>query len=429
MNYLKLYLVIFLSSCLLAEDDASFDKLNKEKVKIEKEIQVRNKEINDLNKDLKLIEKKITKTTDSLNSATQKAIKGQKDLISIEEKINKNSYAIQSIELELSQIESKINLEENRISSFQLKIDSLETIVKSISTEIKTLPNKIYAAQTGSNTSWKEKKYLKKLIEIEDQNFKEELDLQVQKKKLYQAKLQLENSLIKLELTLKDKTRLLSLKKKTLENLKLDQNIKSKMLSKLKKDKKTIEKELKRREKEKKDKQDQIESMNQLIEKLISDKSKNKLRTDELTRIRKEKKKEISGNFSTMKGKLIWPNNGNLEVKFGNQINPELKTITENTGIEIRCTNSPKVISVLDGIIMGINYIPTYGNVVIIDHGEEYATVYANLGRIFISDDQYISQGDLIGEVSSSGNKKNLLHFEIWKKDQKLNPEKWLKKR
>ena len=429
MNYLKISIIILFSSYLTAEDDKNFDRLNEEKVKIEKEIKVRNKEINDLNKDLKLIEKKITKTTNNLNSATEKAIRGQRDLISIEQNINKNNYAIQKIEAELTQIESKIMNEQEKISSFELKIDSLELIIKNINTEIKALPLKIYAAQSGSNTSWEEKKYLKKLIEIEDQNYENELNLQSQKKKLYQTKMQLESSLKKLELSLKDKTQLLRLKKKTLEDLRIDQNIKSKMLSKLKRDKKTIEEELKRTEKEKKEKQSQIESTNQLVEKLISDKNKNKLRTDELIRIRKEKKKEISGNFSMMKGKLIWPNNGNLEVKFGNQVNPELKTITENTGIEIRCANSPKVISVLDGIVMGINYIPTYGNVVIIDHGDDYATVYANLGRIFISDDQYISQGDLIGEVSSSGNKKNLLHFEIWKKDQKLNPEKWLRSR
>ena len=41
------------------------------------------------------------------------------------------------------------------------------------------------------------------------------------------------------------------------------------------------------------------------------------------------------------------------------------------------------VISVMDGIIMSIGYLPIYGNMIIIDHGEEYATVYANLDEIF----------------------------------------------
>jgi septal ring factor EnvC (AmiA/AmiB activator) len=430
LKYYKIYiLAIFFLVTIFGDDDADIDELNKQKIKIEKEIKIRNKEINTLNDDLKIIEKKITKTTDNLNLATQKAIRGQKDLISIEQKINKNSYAVKSIESELSQIEKKIITEKFEVSGFEERMDSLEVIVRNINDEIKTLPLKIYFSQTGNSTKWEEKKYLKKLIEVEDENYKKELDLQIQKKKLYQTKVKLEKSLIQLEISLQDKKRLLSLKKKTLEDLKVDQSIKSKMLTKLKNNKKNIEKELRQTKKEKEDKQNEINSMNQLIEKLISDKKQNKLRTDELKRIRQEKKKDISGNFSSMKGKLIWPNDGKLEVKFGNQINPELRTITENTGIEIRCANSSKVISVLDGIVMGINYIPTYGNVIIVDHGDDYATVYANLGRIFITDNQYISQGDLIGEVSSSGSKKNLLHFEIWKKDQKLNPEKWLKTR
>ena len=130
-----------------------------------------------------------------------------------------------------------------------------------------------------------------------------------------------------------------------------------------------------------------------------------------------------------MKGKLNWPNDGKIELKFGTQLNPELNTITENTGIEIKCSKNLKVTSVMDGIIMGIRYIPTYGNIIIIDHGEEYATVYANLGRIFVTEDQYVSSGTIIGEVSDSGSKRKLLHFEIWQKDKKLDPELWLIKK
>ena len=78
---------------------------------------------------------------------------------------------------------------------------------------------------------------------------------------------------------------------------------------------------------------------------------------------------------------------------------------------------------------MGIRYIPTYGNIIIIDHGDEYSTVYANLDSIFINEDEYVASDTIIGTVSNSGNKRRLLHFEIWKKDKKLNPESWLIKK
>ena len=123
-----------------------------------------------------------------------------------------------------------------------------------------------------------------------------------------------------------------------------------------------------------------------------------------------------------MKGRLNWPNEGKIVVKFGTQVNPELNTITENTGIEINCSQNLNVQSVMDGIVMGISYIPTYGNIIIVDHGEEYSTVYANLESIFISEDEYITSETIIGTVADSGNKKRLLHFEIWKNGSPIDP-------
>ena len=128
------------------------------------------------------------------------------------------------------------------------------------------------------------------------------------------------------------------------------------------------------------------------------------------------------GNFNAMKGKLPWPIKGTIVSKFGNKKNQKLKTITENLGIDIKGSKNASVITVLDGVVSTITYIRGHGNVIIIDHGDGFNTVYANIKNISIEENQYVQAGMQIAEV----NNELILHFEIWRNQKKTNPEKWL---
>ena len=65
----------------------------------------------------------------------------------------------------------------------------------------------------------------------------------------------------------------------------------------------------------------------------------------------------------------------------------------------------------------------------IINHGDKYSTVYANINNIRIKENDYIKIGTEIGRASyDDKTKKNKLHFEIWNGENALNPEDWLKK-
>ena len=82
----------------------------------------------------------------------------------------------------------------------------------------------------------------------------------------------------------------------------------------------------------------------------------------------------------------------------------------------------------MDGIISLISYIPGHGNIIIIDHGDNYSTVYAKIEKISVNEEQYVSSGEEIATVTEINN-KGQLHFEIWKGEQKINPESWLIKK
>ncbi len=64
-----------------------------------------------------------------------------------------------------------------------------------------------------------------------------------------------------------------------------------------------------------------------------------------------------------------------------------------------------------------------YGNYVIIDHGNGYKTLYGHCSSLAVSYGQYVSQGETIGYVGSTGNSTGPhLHFEIIYNSNKLNP-------
>ena len=173
-----------------------------------------------------------------------------------------------------------------------------------------------------------------------------------------------------------------------------------------------------------------VTEMEKLIKKLYADKAAMKKREEELARIRAAKNLATTGNFAKMKGKLSWPVDGRIISKYGNVRNPDLGTITENVGIDIKAPSGTKIQSVLDGVISTITYIRGHGNIVIIDHGAGFSTVYAHIEKIIVNENQYIEMGEHFAVVATPQKGETAkLHFEVWGNQKKLNPQKWLASR
>jgi murein DD-endopeptidase MepM/ murein hydrolase activator NlpD len=129
------------------------------------------------------------------------------------------------------------------------------------------------------------------------------------------------------------------------------------------------------------------------------------------------------------KGKLIWPvTGGKVVAEFGNQVHPVMKTITTNTGIDIATQENSPIRCVADGEVALIHWLPSYGNLIIINHGHGYRTVYAHLDEINVIAGQKIREGEVMAKSSGSIS-GDLLHFEIWQEKEKQNPREWLARR
>jgi len=134
-------------------------------------------------------------------------------------------------------------------------------------------------------------------------------------------------------------------------------------------------------------------------------------------------------SFSDLKGKMTWPlHNGKLMRKFGENKNKKLNTVTLNYGIDIKASADNRVRSVAEGIVSAIDWLPGYGNVLIVSHKENFRTVYGHLSEIFVSEGDKVKPGTVLALLDESI-EGEILHFEIWQSREKQNPELWLAKK
>jgi len=131
--------------------------------------------------------------------------------------------------------------------------------------------------------------------------------------------------------------------------------------------------------------------------------------------------------FSELKGKMHWPAQGKIISHFGRHKHPTLNTVTENLGIEIRARRGSPVTAVARGVIQTITWQRGRGNIVIISHDRGFYTVYTHLSEIHVEISEPVQSGQVIGTVGDSNSiNGSVLHFQIWRNTQNLDPEEWI---
>ena len=85
------------------------------------------------------------------------------------------------------------------------------------------------------------------------------------------------------------------------------------------------------------------------------------------------------------------------------------------------------VTAVADGEVARIWWLPSFGNLMILDHSGGFRTVYTHLEDIKVLEGQNVKEGEVIAESGESVDGPRI-HFEIWKDQEKQNPQQWLAK-
>jgi septal ring factor EnvC (AmiA/AmiB activator) len=136
----------------------------------------------------------------------------------------------------------------------------------------------------------------------------------------------------------------------------------------------------------------------------------------------------LSNDFESNKNVLPWPvERGTLAEKFGTHAHPTLKGVMiNNNGVDIQTQPGSPVRSVFKGTVKSIFSIPGMGKIVLISHGKYY-TAYAKLASVNVKEGQSVDTRETIGNVLTNDEDETEVHFEIWKVQEKQNPELWLK--
>lgn len=354
------------------------------------------KDMNEIKKELNLINQKLKESKKRLYY--QKLIK--KD---IEKQLNETWTKIIEYESKIKSINLKIKNINNKIREYEAKInknkEKIETIQNVIDTKLKIafkytgnwflLSFAISSPDTLLDTLYLIKKTITIDIKLIQSLSKEYIELQRNKKLLNEQKIHLANYKNKL-------------------------NIQQKYYNSLLK---------KRRE---------------LLAKYSQEISKTKQDIDYYEDIQKEKYEELqkyivkvqalNTNLRYTGGRLFWPTTSRLITSyFGYRVHPIYGTTRFHAGIDIAAPYGAPIYAAESGKVILASWYDGYGYCIIIDHGDGVSTLYAHCSSIIVKKGQYVSKGQTIGYVGSTGNSTGPhLHFEVIINGNPVNPLNYL---
>lgn len=370
------------------------------------------KQIDDKSKSLKKIHQEIANFKKNLEKNKHKEKTLLSQLNQTEKQISLTEKLITQLDWTIKENRKQIGKMEATIRLNNIKIEELK---KQIATQYTYLYKKgkysdleLLLTAGNLNQAFYRYKYLRIINNIHTSN-KEKIKEKIRTTELLKSQRLIE---------LKERERLISEKNIAKKDLYTQKQKRSKQLNQAKKNQKYYATKIKQKEKAAKE-------IQAIIAKLEKEKEK---RAIEIARQRTLRGVKDTTPFSKKRGALPWPVSGKVVSKFGKHRHPKLKTITENSGIDIKANRGQSVIAVADGVVTTITYIRGYGRTIIIDHGENYYSVYTHIENVKVREDQYIARNTPIAEIGDSGSFDGTrLHFEIWNNNNKLNPETWLK--
>ncbi len=129
----------------------------------------------------------------------------------------------------------------------------------------------------------------------------------------------------------------------------------------------------------------------------------------------------VSGKTRTVSGiKWMWPTRGKVIENF---------SLAEqgNKGIDISGSQGQQILAAADGqVVYAGNALRGYGNLIIINHDNEFLSAYAHNDALLVTEGQKVVRGQQIAKMGSTDAKSVRLHFEIRYRGQSVNPVNYL---
>lgn len=392
------------------------------------EIDKNNKKIRELyesdvkfNTEMDLIQKKLLELSGEIDKKQKIVEEYSKQIELSEQKIYDANKTIESLNNEINELEEVIHQNlldvqkyEEEIKKFKQIIDNrLRNLYKNIDTYTNNLIRIFYTSENVIDCIDKVVS-MNKFLEIDRitiEKFVNNIDLI----KVKNQNIEFSKGLIEDKIKLVNET--IAENDRNLQNMEQQKNEKQKQLDdinqlnaqlnaqyeNLSEDKKQIQQEIIRIQ------EDNIKLQNEL-----------KKYMEELNKNNKDAKKKVKY------GKYLKPVNGKITSRFGKRVHPVTGKESNHTGIDIAVPMGENVRSSLGGeVVFSGWHGNVYGNVVIVNHGNNIQTFYGHLSKVLVKQGEEVKQGDVIAKVGTTGLSTGPhLHFEIYVNGERVDPEK-----
>lgn len=129
------------------------------------------------------------------------------------------------------------------------------------------------------------------------------------------------------------------------------------------------------------------------------------------------------GAFASLRGQMRAPVSGKLAARFGAK-----RGEASWKGVFIRATEGADVRAVAGGRVVFANWMRGFGNLIIVDHGSQYLSIYGNNQSLLKHAGDAVKAGDTIASAGSTGgNEESGLYFELRHLGQAFDPASWIK--
>lgn len=372
----------------------------------------------DVRDDLKGIKNQIREKQQLLKKTKKVESKVSSELLQIEKNLKEKETNLLHLNSELKVVESGVT---NTQKQIQLTLADLDLKKEQISKRVSSLYKagemgnvRIFFSSGSIPQAIENRRYMKSVLEYDKRLF---LDYQDRLQQLRGFKELLEKEAAKKEKL----SQQIKGKKLEIEN---EKSKKFAMLTQVRQEKNEYQSSLK-------DLQANARRLQSMVERLEARSRKSYTSKD-------ERKKLVPGNYSqppvsdkgfgSQRGKLSVPAAGEIVSRFGKHKHPEFNSYTFNNGITVAAAMNADIKAVYDGEVIFADRFKGYGNMLIIDHGGGYFTLYAHTSRIDRKVGSSVHKNDVVAHVgdtdSATGAK---LYFEIRYQGKPVDPGPWLR--
>ncbi|MFA7404642.1 MAG: peptidoglycan DD-metalloendopeptidase family protein [Pelobacteraceae bacterium] len=132
--------------------------------------------------------------------------------------------------------------------------------------------------------------------------------------------------------------------------------------------------------------------------------------------------------FGSQKGRMTLPVRGDILESFGKHKHPEFNSYTFSKGLSISAAAGTEIKSIYEGTVIFADYFKGFGNMIIVDHGGGYFTLYAHASRLTKKVGAEVAKHETIGAVGDvDSSKGSMLYFEIRYQGKPVDPAGWVR--